>query len=72
MSRPSLIDLENRSDFIRRHIGPTKQQQTEMARAIGYDSLDALIDATVPAAIRRDPHGTSGRTERTTGDSAPA
>ena len=55
MSRPSLIDLENRSDFIRRHIGPTQQQQTEMARAIGYDSLDALIDATVPAAIRREP-----------------
>jgi len=55
MSRPSLIDLENRSDFIRRHIGPTQQQQTEMARAVGYDSLDALIDATVPAAIRREP-----------------
>ena len=55
MSRPSLLDLENRSDFIRRHIGPTEQQQTEMARAVGYDSLDALIDATVPAAIRREP-----------------
>ena len=55
MSRPSLLDLENRSDFIRRHIGPTEQQQTEMARAAGYDSLDALIDATVPAAIRREP-----------------
>ena len=54
MSRPSLHELENHSDFIRRHIGPTPQQQQEMARAIGYDSLDALIDATVPAAIRRD------------------
>ena len=60
MSRPSLIDLENRSDFIRRHIGPTQQQQTEMARAIGYDSLDALIDATVPAAIRREPMNLPG------------
>jgi glycine dehydrogenase len=53
MSRPSLFDLENHDDFIRRHIGPTGQQQTAMARAIGYDNLDALIDDTVPAAIRR-------------------
>tara|TARA_R110002072_G_scaffold953_3_gene7885 strand:- start:26141 stop:29035 length:2895 start_codon:yes stop_codon:yes gene_type:complete len=53
MSRPSLFELENHSDFIQRHIGPTPQQQTAMARAIGYDSLDALIDDTVPGAIRR-------------------
>jgi glycine dehydrogenase len=53
MSRPSLFDLENHSDFIQRHIGPTVQQQTQMARAIGYDNLDALIDDTVPSAIRR-------------------
>ncbi|MDH4040006.1 MAG: aminomethyl-transferring glycine dehydrogenase [Gammaproteobacteria bacterium] len=53
MTRPSLSDLENHTDFIRRHIGPTAAQQADMARAIGYDSLDALIDATVPAAIRR-------------------
>ncbi|RLA48039.1 MAG: glycine dehydrogenase (aminomethyl-transferring) [Gammaproteobacteria bacterium] len=54
MSRPSLFDLENHADFIQRHIGPTAQQQTEMAQAMGYDNLDALIDDTVPAAIRRD------------------
>ena len=53
MSRPSLFDLENHSDFIQRHIGPTVEQQTEMARAIGYDSLEALINDTVPGAIRR-------------------
>ena len=53
MSRPSLFDLENHSDFIQRHIGPTARQQTEMAQAIGYNSLDALIDDTVPVAIRR-------------------
>ena len=51
MSRPSLLDLENQSDFIQRHIGPTVKQQTEMAQAMGYDNLDALIDDTVPAAI---------------------
>jgi glycine cleavage system P protein (glycine dehydrogenase) len=48
-----LSDLENHAEFIQRHIGPTPEQQTEMARAIGYDNLDALIDDTVPAAIRR-------------------
>ncbi len=53
MSSPSLFELENHSDFIQRHIGPTVKQQAEMARALGYDSLDALIDDTVPAAIRR-------------------
>jgi glycine dehydrogenase len=53
MSRPSLFDLENHDDFIQRHIGPTAPQQTAMARALGYDNLDALIDATVPRAIRR-------------------
>ena len=53
MSRPSLFELENHSDFIQRHIGPSASQQTDMARAMGYDSLDALIDDTVPAAIRR-------------------
>jgi glycine dehydrogenase len=54
MSRPSLFDLENHSDFIQRHIGPTAKQQTEMAQTMGYEDLDALIDDTVPAAIRRD------------------
>ncbi len=53
MSRPSLIELENHADFIQRHIGPTPDQQTAMAQAIGYDNLDALIDDTLPAAIRR-------------------
>ena len=53
MSRPSLFDLEHHADFIQRHIGPTVEQQTVMARAIGYSSLNALIDDTVPAAIRR-------------------
>jgi glycine dehydrogenase len=54
MSRPSLFDLENHGDFVARHIGPSTRQQREMARAIGYDDLDALIDDTVPNAIRRE------------------
>jgi len=54
MSRPSLFELENHSDFIQRHMGPTVKQQTEMAQAMGYDNLDALIEDTVPSAIRRE------------------
>jgi glycine dehydrogenase len=54
MSRPSLFDLENHSDFVQRHIGPTQKQQRTMAQAIGYDTLDALIADTVPNAIRRE------------------
>ena len=37
----------------RRHIGPSPSEMTEMLRIIGFDSLDALIDATVPKAIRQ-------------------
>jgi glycine dehydrogenase len=37
----------------RRHIGPSPEEMAEMLAAIGVESLDALIDATVPAAIRQ-------------------
>ena len=36
----------------RRHIGPSPDEMAEMLKVIGYDSLDALIDATVPPSIR--------------------
>ena len=38
--------------FIPRHIGPSDAEQREMLQALGYDSLDAMIDATVPESIR--------------------
>ena len=53
MNRPSLQDLEHQASFIQRHIGPSPEQQAEMARQLGHDSLQALIDTAVPAAIRR-------------------
>ncbi|MGV8936846.1 MAG: aminomethyl-transferring glycine dehydrogenase [Allorhizobium sp.] len=37
----------------RRHIGPSPVEMADMLAVIGYDSLDALIDATVPASIRQ-------------------
>jgi glycine dehydrogenase (decarboxylating) alpha subunit (EC 1.4.4.2)/glycine dehydrogenase (decarboxylating) beta subunit (EC 1.4.4.2) len=39
-------------EFSRRHIGPNESQTQEMLAAIGVDSLDALIDKTIPSAIR--------------------
>jgi glycine dehydrogenase len=37
----------------RRHIGPSPAEIAEMLEAVGADSLDALIDETVPAEIRQ-------------------
>ena len=40
----------------RRHIGPSPAEMDEMLDVLGVDSLDALIDETVPKAIRqKDP-----------------
>src|SRR5262249_48015445 len=39
-------------EFADRHIGPDAVEQAVMLETLGYDSLDALIDATVPEAIR--------------------
>jgi glycine dehydrogenase len=44
--------LEQHDEFIDRHIGPCATEIAAMLAAIGVDSLDQLIDQTVPAAIR--------------------
>ncbi|MBA3273931.1 MAG: glycine dehydrogenase (aminomethyl-transferring), partial [Chthoniobacterales bacterium] len=46
--------LDRADSFARRHIGSNGEAVEEMLEAIGYDSLDALIDATVPKNIRLD------------------
>ena len=38
--------------FASRHIGPDADEQTHMLKAIGYPSLDALMDAAIPEVIR--------------------
>ncbi len=50
---PSLHDLEQHDAFITRHIGPDDHEIAHMLKAVGCDSLDALVDAIVPAAIRQ-------------------
>ena len=48
----SLLDLEQPNDFIRRHIGPGRDEMASMLDFIGADSLDDLMQQTVPAGIR--------------------
>jgi glycine dehydrogenase len=40
------------AEFASRHIGPDETETKEMLATIGVDSLDELIDKTVPAGIR--------------------
>ena len=48
----SLNQLENRDAFIARHIGSEAPEIAAMLAAIDAPSVDALIEQTVPAAIR--------------------
>ena len=48
----SLSFLEQRDEFVSRHIGPNPDEIAAMLAVIGAASLDQLIDQTVPAAIR--------------------
>jgi glycine dehydrogenase len=38
--------------FARRHIGPNPEEVAGMLELLGYESLDALVDAVVPPGIR--------------------
>ena len=54
-SREQKIDnCQSGPDFARRHIGPNEDEAAEMLRSLGFENLDALIDATVPKNIRLD------------------
>ena len=54
MSRDTLTDLEQRDDFIRRHIGPGDEQIADMLGALDLKTLDDLIEKTVPKNIITD------------------
>lgn len=49
---PSLFELEQHQDFIRRHIGPSATETTAMLSDMNVESVDALIDEIVPSDIR--------------------
>src|SRR5437868_7331659 len=50
-AREQKIDIDS---FARRHVGPNQNETAEMLQAVGFENLDALIDATVPKNIRLD------------------
>ncbi len=49
----SLDELENASEFVSRHIGPSADDEAHMLSVIGAASRRALIDTIVPRAIAR-------------------
>ena len=48
----SFTEYEQTDDFIQRHVGPGDGEIAEMLQALGLESLDALVEAAVPEAIR--------------------
>ena len=46
------INFHSHDTFINRHIGSSEAETTEMLKAIGVDTIETLIQQTVPAAIR--------------------
>jgi glycine dehydrogenase len=52
MLNQPLTQLEQRDDFIGRHLGPDANDIAAMLKTIGASTLDGLIGQTVPAAIR--------------------
>jgi glycine dehydrogenase len=52
---------QQQHEFTARHIGPNEQETKAMLNAIGVNSIDELIDKTVPASIRlQSPLQTAG------------
>ena len=45
--------LEPFEAFVHRHVGTSEEEQASMLKVLGYDSLDALVDAAVPGSVRR-------------------
>jgi glycine dehydrogenase len=47
----TLAQLEQRDDFVGRHVGPDNAETRAMLDALGLESLDHLIDKVIPASI---------------------
>lgn len=50
---PTLTALEQAAEFVPRHIGPDDADERQMLSVIGAASRQALLDAVMPAGIRR-------------------
>ncbi len=45
-----MID-DNSKEFIKRHIGPSEEDQSKMLQYVGYKTLEDLMSNTVPEKI---------------------
>ncbi|MFK3718897.1 aminomethyl-transferring glycine dehydrogenase [Pseudomonas fulva] len=46
------INLGTANEFIARHIGPRREDEQAMLATLGFDSLEAMTDAVIPASIK--------------------
>jgi glycine dehydrogenase len=44
--------LEPFEEFLYRHVGTSEEEQATMLKVLGYDNLNALVDAAVPDSVR--------------------
>lgn len=44
--------MKLQNDFIRRHVGPTPEQQEEMLKVIGVSTVDELLEQALPSSLR--------------------
>ncbi|WP_341229153.1 aminomethyl-transferring glycine dehydrogenase [Nocardioides salarius] len=51
--QPTLAQLDSASPFVDRHVGLRPDDVATMLERLGFDSLDALMDAAVPGGIRQ-------------------
>ena len=51
-ARSPLDALEQKDDFVRRHIGPSDAEIAHMLETLGLTSLDDLVERAVPKSIR--------------------
>ena len=51
---PSLAELDAALPFVDRHIGLRPEDIDTMLETLGFDSLDALMEAAVPGGIRTE------------------
>ena len=53
------------TSFVDRHIGARRQSDVDaMLKAVGYDTVDALVDTAVPKDIRQDSPLSAGTSSR--------
>jgi len=51
--KTSLTALENHDAFLKRHIGPSSQDEVSMLNFLGFKKKSELIDSVIPSKIRR-------------------